>query len=130
MTIDADLKAVATSKAFAALTTLAPDGMPSTNIMWIDADDEHLLVNTEVHRRKYQNMTSDPRVVVTVMDPDNPYRFIEARGRVVGTVGGDTARAHIDELSRRYTDKDYATAIRSARVIVQIAVDKLYKRNW
>jgi PPOX class probable F420-dependent enzyme len=131
MPIDPDLKAIATSKAFAALTTLDAEGMPSTNIMWIDADDEHLLINTELHRRKYKNMTADPRVVVLVMDPDNPYRFIEARGRVAGTVGGQAARDHIDALGRRYTGDDYPdSAVKSERVIVQITPEKLYKRKW
>lgn len=130
MTIDADLQALATSKCFAALTTLGPDGAPSTNIMWIDADDEHLLINTEIHRRKYQNMTRDPRVSILLPDHENPYRYIEVRGHVAGTEGGQVARDHIDALSQRYMGRDYAATVKSERVIAKVAVERLYKRNW
>jgi PPOX class probable F420-dependent enzyme len=129
MTIDADLKAFATAKNFAALTTLGPDGQPSTHMMWVDADDEHVLVNTETGRQKFRNVERDPRVAVTVIDVENPYRYVEARGRVVETVTGPEARAHIDEASRRYTGGDYANPIASERVILKIAVDRIHKNG-
>ncbi len=129
MSLDPDLKAFATAKNFAALTTLAADGQPSTHMMWIDADDDHLIVNTETHRQKFKNMSADPRVCVTVIDVDNPYRYIEARGRVTGIVHGDEARRHIDEASRRYTGGDYAPEIQSERVICKITVDRIHRNN-
>lgn len=130
MAIDPLLKTFATAKNFATISTLAADGSPRTHVMWIDADDEHLLVNTEVHRAKFKDLERDPRVTVTVISAENPYQFIEARGRVVGTVGGQEARDHIDELARRYTDADaYQGTITSERVIVQIAPEKLHKNN-
>jgi PPOX class probable F420-dependent enzyme len=127
MRIDADLKKLANGANFAALTTLGPDGTPSTHVMWVDADDDHVLVNTEVHRQKYKNVQRDPRVAITVMDRDNPYRYVEARGRVVGEVRGDDARADIDTLSRKYNGADYTTPIQSERVILRIEVDKTTK---
>ncbi len=129
MTIDPDLKALATGKNFAALTTLMPDGQPQTQTMWVDADDEHVLINTEVHRAKYKNTVRDPRVTVTVMDATNPYAYIEVRGRVVGEIKGDAARANIDELSRRYTGTDYQAPIQSERIVLQVAPERLHKHN-
>lgn len=129
MSLDPDLRAFATAKNFAALTTLAADGQPSTHMMWIDADDEHLIVNTEVHRKKFKNMSADPRVCVTVIDAESPYRYIEARGRVVEFVHGDEARRHIDTASRRYTGADYAPEITSERVIARISVDHIHRNN-
>ncbi len=120
MDLDADLRKLATAGNFAALTTLGPDGAPSTHVMWVDADDEHLLINTEVHRQKYKNVTRDPRVAVTVIDSASPYRFIEARGRVVGTITGQPARDHVEALSRRYTGEGYTAPVQSERVILQI----------
>jgi PPOX class probable F420-dependent enzyme len=127
MPIDADLRKLANGANFAALTTLGPDGTPSTHVMWVDADDDHVLVNTEVHRQKYKNVQRDPRVAITVIDRDNPYRYVEARGRVVGEVRGDEARADIDALSHKYNGADYTTPIQSERVILQIDVDKTTK---
>jgi PPOX class probable F420-dependent enzyme len=106
---------------FAALTTLLPSGHPQTQAMWVDADDEHVLVNTEVHRQKFRNVQRDPRVTVMIMDKNNPYRFAEVRGEVVERVKGSEARAHIDELSQKYRGVPYQTPIQSERVILRIA---------
>jgi len=127
MALDPDLKTMATGKNFAALSTLMPDGQPQTQVMWVDADDEHLLINTEVHRAKYRNVQADPRVTVTVWDAKQPYRYIEARGRVVDEVRGDEARAHIDAASRRYVGTDYKGKIGSERVLLKIVPDHLHK---
>src|SRR5690606_172660 len=107
MALDPDLKDLAQAKNFAALTTLMPDGHPQTQIMWVGADDEHVIINTQLDRQKYRNVLADPRVTVTVFDADNPYRYVEARGRVARTQDGAAAAASIDELSRKYTGGDY-----------------------
>src|SRR5688500_8283945 len=109
--IDAKVRDLASAKNFAALTTLLPDGTPMTHVMWVDADDEHVLVNTEVHRQKYKNLQRDPRATVTIWDAADPYRYVEVRGQVVGEVRGDDARANIDELSRKYTGDKYGNPI-------------------
>lgn len=109
---------------FAALTTVLPDGQPQTHIMWVGCDDEHIIINTEVHRRKFKNVERDPRVTVTIWDADNPYSFVEVRGHVVDTVTGDEARGNIDALSQKYMGRDYASDIQSERVILRIAPDR------
>jgi PPOX class probable F420-dependent enzyme len=106
---------------FAALTTLLPDGHPQTQVMWVDADDEHLLINTEVHRQKFKNVQRDPRVTLTIWDSEDPYRFVEVRGEVVGITRGPEAREHIDKLSHKYHGRPYGTKIRSERMILRIS---------
>jgi PPOX class probable F420-dependent enzyme len=110
---------------FAALTTMLPSGQPSTQVMWVDADDEHILINTEVGRQKWTNVRNDPRVAVTVMDAANPYYYAEVRGRVVQTVTGPEARAHIDALAQKYVGSPYASTIQSERVILKIEADRV-----
>ena len=129
MTLDTDLKTMAQAKNFAALTTLMPDGQPQTQLMWVHADDEHVFINTETGRQKFRNIEGDPRVTITVFDVDNPYRYVEARGRAVETVTGDAARANIDELAQKYTGADYANPIATERVIVRIGVDHVHKNG-
>lgn len=131
MTIDADLASLLAGKNFAAFTTLMPDGQPQTQIMWIGDDGEHLLINTEVHRQKFKNAERDPRVTVTVFNDENAYQYVEARGTVVGTVGGDEARAHIDALAKKYMGvDDYPNPIQSERVILKISIDKIHKNGY
>jgi PPOX class probable F420-dependent enzyme len=123
--IDDTVRQLATGPNFATITTLLSDGMPSTHVMWVDCDEGHLLINTEVHRSKYRNTERDPRVTVTVMDRENPYHYAEVRGRVVDRVRGDEARAHIDTLSQKYLGSPYdANAIESERVILRVAPDR------
>lgn len=129
MTLDPDLHQLASAKNFAAMSTLMPDGQPQTQLMWVHADEDHLIINTEIGRQKYRNVERDPRVTVTVFDADNPYRYIEARGSVVETVGGDAARANIDELSQKYTGGPYANPIGTERVLLRIAVDKVHRNG-
>ena len=106
---------------FAALTTLLPGGHPQAQVMWVDANEQHLLINTEVHRQKFRNVERDPRVTVTIWDKEDPYRFVDVRGEVVEEVKVMEAREHIDELSHKYRGMPYQTPIRSQRVVLRIA---------
>ena len=106
---------------FAAFTVLLRSGTPMTHVMWVDADDDHVLINTEVHRTKFKAVERDPRVGVLIWDRDDAYSYVEVRGNVVETTRGPEARAHIDALSRKYRGRDYDPAIiRSERVILRI----------
>lgn len=126
--LDDSVKTLAAGKNFAALTTLLADGQPQTHIMWVDATDNELLVNTEVERQKFRNVRRDPRVTVTIFDADNPYHYAEVRGRVTGTVTGDEARRHLDELSHKYTGTPYQNPIGSERVILRITPERQLAR--
>ena len=114
------VKRLAQGPNFAALTTLGKDGQPSTQIMWIDADDEHMLINTEIHRAKFRNVQRDPRVAIAIWNAEDPYEYVEVRGIVESTLHGAEARAHIDELSQKYRGEPYRPRIKSERVILKI----------
>ena len=111
---------------FATLSVILRSGRPMTHVMWVDADEDHILINTEAHRAKFRAIERDPRVTVTVWQRDDPYTYAEVRGQVVATVRGPEARAHIDSLSRKYRGKDYDdAAITSERVILRIAPERV-----
>ena len=74
--------------------------------MWIDYDGEHLLTSSRLGSAKGRAFRSDPRVSVSVVDPDDPWRYVEISGRVTD-IRPDTDLAFIDKLSRRYTGQDY-----------------------
>jgi PPOX class probable F420-dependent enzyme len=127
--LDPTVREFASGPNFAALTTLLPDGTPMTHVMWVGCDAEHLLFNTEVHRQKFKNMRRDPRVGVAIWSADDPYRYVEVRGTVVGTTTGPEAVALIHELSRKYDGRDYDTSrVRSERVIVRVAPRRVVVR--
>ena len=92
-------------KAFAHLSTLMPDGSPQVTPVWVDYQDGFVLVNSARGRQKDRNMRRDPRVAIAILDPDNPYRYLQVRGRVVEIteVGAD---AHIDKLAFKYLGRE------------------------
>ena len=126
MPLNENVARLARGKNFATVVTVMPDGRPQASLTWIDTDGEHLLMNTEPQRQKGRNLTRDPRVTVLLRAEDNPFDVAEVRGHVAETVTGDQARAHIDELSRKYTGRDYRAQVGPhGRVLYKIAVDKV-----
>lgn len=120
--LDPRARELAQAPNFATLSVILRSGRPMTHVMWVDADEDHVLINTEAHRAKFRAVERDPRVTVTIWQRDDPYTYAEVRGRVVATIRGQEARAHIDSLSRKYRGKDYDdSAITSERVILRIA---------
>ena len=119
--LDPAIRDLARGKNFGSISFHLPNGAIATHVMWVDADDEHVLINTEIHRAKYTSIAADPNVTVAVWSTENPYAYAEVRGTVAGEIRGPQARAHIDALSQKYTSKDYQGDIQSERVILQIA---------
>ena len=126
MPLNEDTVRLAKGKNLATVVTLMPDGQPQAQLTWIDADGEHLLVNTEPQRQRVKNLAKDPRITVLIHASDNPWDWAEVRGHVVGTVTGQEAREHIDELSRKYVGTEYPNPIGpQGRIILKIAADKI-----
>ena len=120
--VDPGVRELAQAPNFATLSVILRSGRPMTHVMWVDAEADHVLINTEAHRAKFRAVERDPRVTVTIWQRSDPYTYAEVRGQVVETVRGPEARAHIDSLSRKYRGKDYDdAAITSERVILRIA---------
>jgi len=119
-----DDRALLQGKNFASLATTMTDGSPQASIVWIDVDDDTVLVNTAEGRTKTENMRRDPRVAICLFDGDDPYLQLMVRGHVTDFVH-EGADAHIDFLAKKYTGADVYGDHRpdQQRVIVRIAVD-------
>jgi len=92
-------------KAFAVLATTMADGSPQVTPVWFDYHDGRVRVNSAKGRVKTRNMQEGAAVALAIIDPDNPYRYIQIRGRVA-RVTEEGANAHIDSLAKKYLDKD------------------------
>lgn len=126
MPLDEDTARLAKGRNLATVVTLMPDGQPQALLTWVDTDGEHILVNTEPVRQRARNVRRDPRITVLIHSAENPYDWSEIRGTVTGTVTGDEARKHIDELASRYTGADYRNPIGpDGRVILVVTPGKV-----
>ena len=92
-------------KALAHLATVMPDGSPQVTPVWFDMDGDKVRVNSAKGRVKSRNMPEGAKVALSIVDPENGYRYIQIRG-VVTRVTEQGADAHIDALAKKYMDKD------------------------
>jgi PPOX class probable F420-dependent enzyme len=82
--------------------TINADGSPTATPVWAGVEDDVVLVNTAIGRRKERNVRRDPRVALAMVDRQNPYSWIEIRGRVVEFIEGERADESIDGFARKY----------------------------
>src|SRR3970282_1404686 len=92
-------------KAFAHLATVGADGSPQVTPVWVDFDGTHIRFNTAKGRVKDKNLRRNPKAALSIQDPDNPYRYMQVRGRVA-EITEQGADAHIDALAKKYINKD------------------------
>jgi PPOX class probable F420-dependent enzyme len=113
-------------KNFAHLATLMPDGSPHVTPVWIDHENDLLLVNTAVGRLKQKNSTRDHRVAISIANQENPYDKVVIRGRVVAQTY-EGAEAHIDKLAKKYTGANKYERSRpdEKRIIIKIEPTKI-----
>jgi len=115
-----------TKRAFASLATLMPDGSPQVTPVWVDLEGDLVLVNTARGRQKDKNMRRDPRVAMAIIDPENPYRYLEIRGRIA-EITEEGADAHIDKMAKKYlgADKYPYRQPSETRVIFKIQAERV-----
>ncbi len=111
-----------------ALATLMPDGQPQVTPVWCDYDGKYVRINTARGRQKDRNMTKRAKVTVFLIDPQDPYHWVEVRGHIA-EITEDGAREHINQLAHKYTGKDYVyQQPDQVRVIYKIEPDKVNVR--
>ena len=113
-------------RAFGSLSTLMPDGTPQVTPVWVDYDSGYVLFNSARGRQKDRNLRRDPRLALSILDPDNPYRYIEVRGRVI-EVTEQGADDHIDRLAKKYLGVDQYPNRRpgEVRLIYKVQVERV-----
>ncbi len=111
-------------KAVANLATLMPDGSPQVTPVWVDFDGVHIRVNSARGRLKDKNMKRNPLVALAISDPENPFRYLEVRGRVV-EITEEGASEHIDALAKKYLDVDKYPGREPGEVRVMYKIEPL-----
>jgi PPOX class probable F420-dependent enzyme len=107
---------------FAVVATLRANGSPHCATTWYDWEDGRVLLNMDHTRTRLGHVRRDPRVALTVLDREDPYRHISLLG-VVDEIRDDEGLRDIDRLALRYTGKPYMTRD-SRRVSAWMRVDR------
>jgi PPOX class probable F420-dependent enzyme len=103
-TLNEDAKELLRRPIYGWATTLYPDGSPHSTVVWVDVDGDDVVFNTAVGRVKEKHLRRDPRVSISVLDPDNPYHLLSVSGTArLDTSDGD---AVIDALAKKYLGVD------------------------
>jgi PPOX class probable F420-dependent enzyme len=105
--LPAEVRELLEARNFAHLATTLPDGSPHSVPVWIGVEDDHVAFFTQPGSRKARNLERDPRVAISAVDLENPYRSAQLRGRVVGTVEEEQALEIIDRLAVKYTGEPF-----------------------
>jgi PPOX class probable F420-dependent enzyme len=109
--------------------TLMKDGSPQVTPVWVTHDGTHVIVNTAEGRQKPRNLRRDPRVAVSVVDKNNPFRYVLVRGRVGDIVGGEEAWQSIEALSQKYNGRAYPRREGEQRLMIKIAPEHVTVRS-
>jgi PPOX class probable F420-dependent enzyme len=107
---------------FAHLATVRPDGSPQSSVMWFAWDGSRIRLTHTSTRQKFANLSREPRVALSIADPDDQYRFLEVRGTVEG-IEPDPGGEFYKSLQRRY-GLDYPVTDADVRVIIAIRPDR------
>jgi PPOX class probable F420-dependent enzyme len=124
-TIPASHVGILYKRAFAHVATVDDDGMPQVTPVWIDYDGAYILVNSAKGRKKDRNLRARPQVALSILDPDNPYRYLGIQGEVV-EISEEGGAAHINKLSHKYDGKDYPLPAGQVRVIYKIRPTRVW----
>jgi len=112
---------------FAHLATVRPDGSPQSNVMWFEYGNGVFRFTHTSARQKYRNIKQEPRVAFSILDPYEPYRFIEVRGTVTD-IEPDPGGAFYQHLQDHY-DKQLVMKDADVRVIVTVTPDRFVTRD-
>ena len=104
-TIPESFRDIFAKKAFAHVATVGRDGTPQVTPVWVDYDGTYVRFNTARGRAKQRNLDRNPKVALAIQDPENPYRYLQVRGRVAERTEAG-ADAHIDALAKKYLGQD------------------------
>ena len=109
-------------KPLANLATVMADGSPQVTPVWFDYEGGKVRVNSAKGRVKTRNMTEGARVALAIVDPENPFRYIQIRGRVARTTE-EGATQHIDRLAKKYLGQDKYPWSRPGEVRVMFEIE-------
>lgn len=117
--IPADRRDLLSSTALASVATIGPNGEPQVNPVWFGWDGALLRFGVTLNRQKYRNLLKNPRISLSIVDPTNPFRYLEIRGEVI-RFEPDPDSTFVNSLAKKYLGLDEFPYPYSERVAVVV----------
>ena len=122
-TIPDDLRDLLENPNYGALGTVRPDGAVQVNPMWFELEGDRIRFTHTTKRQKFRNLQANQSMSLMVFDPENPYRYVEVRGRLVDVVPDPTGAFYV-QLGRLYGNAGQQPPPDSAdRVILEMSIE-------
>ena len=130
-TIPAEFHDLLESKALANIATVGPKGEPQNSPVWFEWDGSHILFSQAKGRQKLHNLQREPRIAISIVDPSNPYRYLEIRGKVV-RIDEDPEKKFINKMAKKYINQDVYPYNQPSdeRVIIVVEPEKVPGRRY
>ncbi len=109
---------------FAHLATLMEDGSPLSTPVWVGREGDRIIVCTGAKSLKARNTGRDPRVVLSMVDFNDPYTEVQVRGRVAEQ-RPDPELKLMDAISMKYIGKPFPLRASEDRIALIIEADKV-----
>ncbi|MEZ4507120.1 MAG: PPOX class F420-dependent oxidoreductase [Thermomicrobiales bacterium] len=93
------------STALAHVATIGPNGGPQVNPVWFGWDGNLISFSQTKSRQKLRNLQKDNRISLSIVDPVNPYRYLEVRGKAIEVIE-DPDKAFIDSMAQKYLGQE------------------------
>ncbi|HEX8801838.1 MAG TPA: PPOX class F420-dependent oxidoreductase [Terriglobales bacterium] len=124
MKLEPQIHALLSRPNFAHLSTLMPDGSPNNSPVWIDVQDDRILISSEESSLKVRNLRHDSRVAVSVVDFHDPYEEVQIRGRAI-EIRDDSTFEFLNHISHKYIGQNYPDRALEGVVVLVIEADKV-----
>jgi len=126
--IPADYAELLENPNYGHLGTVRPDDTVQVNPMWFLRDGDTLKFTHTTKRAKFRNLQHNPSMSLSVIDPENPFRYLEVRGRLIAVEPDPTGEFYV-VLGKRYGNAEQAPPPDSAdRVILVMSIEKTTKQ--
>jgi PPOX class probable F420-dependent enzyme len=124
MKLEPPVRALLSRPNFAHISTLMPDGSPNNSPVWIDVQDDRIVISSEEGSLKVRNLRRDPRLAISIVDLRNPYEEVQIRGRVV-EIRDDSSFEFLDHISRKYIGRAYPDRDLAEVIVLVIEAEKV-----
>jgi len=108
--------------------TIRPDDTVQVTPMWFEFDGEHIRFTHKTNRQKFRNLQHNPAMALSILDPENPFHYLEVAGKLVDVVPDPTGEFYVRLQNRYGNPSSTPPADKADRVILVMSIERATKQ--